>query len=179
MVRRFRKASSGRDVPTYAENLLCVDSGEAEEAESLLAAPGESRYASPVAPALVQAQKNMESTTWKKIRVHVPVLRLFPSPCSYPEGACATGGIVPLSRRNVRQIITLDWNHRRLYFQDSIEGDTLFHARHRLFTLLCSPYKQAIHCRSSSRKSYCRVFDDKLNHKPTSFMLWSKLFYKN
>lgn len=65
MVRRFRKASSGRDVPTYAENLLRVDSGEVEETESLLAAPGESRYASPVTPALVRAQKNMESNLKK------------------------------------------------------------------------------------------------------------------
>lgn len=126
MVRRLRKASSGRDVPTYAENLLyiLVDSGEAEEAESLLVAPGDSPLRFAGSTCLSAGAKKYEVYDLKKkIGVRVPVLRLFPYSMLVLSG-CLCNGWHCVSRRNVGQIITLDWNHRRLYFQDAIEWDT-------------------------------------------------------
>lgn len=116
MVRRLRKASSGRDVPTYAENLLCilVDSGEAEEAESLLAAPGDSplRFAGSTCLS-TGAKKYGECDLKKKLGCASFASSRPPSSCT--TGACATGGIVRPDE-NVGQIIILDWNHGRLYF---------------------------------------------------------------
>lgn len=151
MVRRLRKASSGRDVPTYAENLLCVrgDSGEAEEAESLLVAPGESPLRFAGSTCLSAGAKNYgEYDLEKKIGVRVPVPRLFRFFLLVLRDVRATGCIVPPTK----QIITSDWNHGRLCFQDAIEGDTLFHiTRHRSFTPRCSRINK-VRCRSSSRK---------------------------
>jgi len=141
MVRRLRKASSGRDVPTYAENLLCilVDSGEAEEAEALLVAPGDSPLRFAGSTCLSAGVKKYGEYDLKK-KLGCASFASSHTPCSCSPGVCATDGIV--SRRNVGQIITLDWNHR-LYFQDAIEWDT-FSRRMTPFVCAVFTYKQGL-----------------------------------
>lgn len=113
MVRRLRKASSGRAYPpTYTKDVLyiLVDSGEAEEAGSLLAAAGNSPLRFAGSTCLSGGAKKFEvCTTWKNRGAYtVPLSRFHGRLCN--GWHCA-------SRRNVRQIITRGWNHGRLYFQ--------------------------------------------------------------
>lgn len=105
-------------LPTYIEDLLLVDSGEAVEAESLLAVPGDfpSRLAGFTclnAAAKKYGKCDLKKEK-KKTETHSPV-SFFISKRIFVQRMALC-----ISTKNVGEIITQDRSQERLYFQDAI-----------------------------------------------------------